>query len=124
MTTIALRRALLWFGTIVLVMGVAGYSIFEARRLVEGPKIAILAPVDGSATSSPVVTVSGIAENVSFLSINDRPILTDEEGRFSEQIAPPPGHATLSITAQDRFGRSASRLVHITIVTYCPLSPA
>ncbi len=121
-STPALRRTLLIFLAVLVIVGILGYGTFEARRLVMGPRITILAPMDGSATSSPAIVISGIAENVSFLSINDRPILTDEEGRFSERMAPPPGRAVFSVTGKDRFGRSTSRLVHITIVTYCPLS--
>jgi len=121
--TPVLRRTLLMFVGVVAAVSVISYGLFEARRLVQGPRITILAPVDGSATSSPTITIAGIAENVSFLSINDRAILTDEQGRFSERIAPPPGVSILSVAAKDRFGRSTSHLVHITIVTYCPVSP-
>lgn len=117
-----LRRTLIRLFSIIVIVGILGYGIFEARRLLEGPRITILAPEEGSATSSPAVTIAGIAENVAFLSINDRPILTDEEGRFSEKFASPPGSAVFSVAAKDRFGRSTSRLVHITIVTYCPIS--
>ncbi len=123
-TTPTLRRALFGIGSVFLVVGIVGYGFFEARRLVQGPIITILAPVDGSATSSPTVTISGIAENVSFLSINDRAILTDEQGHFLEHIALPQGVSVLSVAAKDRFGRSTSRLIHITIVTYCPLGSA
>lgn len=123
-STPALRRTLLLFLAALVGFTVIGYGIFEARRLVIGPRITILAPMDGAATSSPAITISGIAENVSFLSINDRPILTDEEGHFSERVAPPPGRATFLVVGKDRFGRSISRLVRISIVTYCPLGPA
>lgn len=111
-----LRRTLLTSLTIIGIVGILGYSFFEARRLVQGPRITILAPMDGSTISSSTVTISGVAENVSFLTINDRPILTDEEGKFSERIAPSAGYAVFSVAAKDRFGRSTSQVVHITIV--------
>ncbi len=123
-SALSLRRTLLMTLATVLGISILGYGIFEARKLVQGPRITILAPMDGAATSSPAVTISGIAENVSFLSINDRPILTDEAGNFSELVAPPQGPAVFLVAAKDRFGRSTSRLIHITIVTYCPLHSA
>jgi len=121
-STPALRRTLLIFLAALVGLGVVGYGFFEARRLVQGPRITILTPTDGSATSSPAITIAGLAENVSFLSINDRPILTDEAGYFSERMALPPGRAIFFINGKDRFGRSTSHTVHITIVTYCPVS--
>jgi hypothetical protein len=101
---------------------VLGYGFFEARKLLEGPQLTIESPRDGSATSSVLVILEGTAENISFLTINDRPGRTDEQGRFVEAFTPPPGYTVFTVAAIDRFGRRASKSVSFTVLNYCPIS--
>lgn len=108
----------------LVALAVVGYGLFEARRLLGGPSIAIDSPLDGTATSSQIVTVSGEARNISFLTINDAPAFTDEQGRFSLRLSPPPGYAIFTVAATDRFGRRASAQVRITVLNYCAESAA
>ncbi len=106
---------------LLLVLLILGYGAFEARRLIVGPQIIILSPQDGTATSSNLVTISGIAENISFLTINDNPAFTDESGRFSKTVSPPPGYAIFTVAATDRFGRRAKAQVRISVLNFCPV---
>ncbi|MDO8517675.1 MAG: hypothetical protein Q7S26_00065 [bacterium] len=99
----------------------AGYGLFESRKLLEGPRITITSPVDGSATSSAVVVVEGEAQNISFLTINDKPAFTDESGHFSETLSPPSGYTVVTVASIDRFGRRASKSVAINVLDYCPV---
>jgi hypothetical protein len=110
-----MRRALFILAALVLI----GYGAFEARRLVEGPEIVIDSPVDGSATSTTVVTVSGTAQNIAFLTINDAPSYTDEQGKFVYRFAPPAGYTAVTVAATDRFGRRASKTISFNVLTYC-----
>lgn len=106
------------------ILGIIGYGLFEARRLLGGPDITIDTPLQGSATASSTVLVSGTAHNISFLTINDAPVFTDENGHFAERLSPPPGYAIFSIAAIDRFGRRATSEVHITVLNFCPITVA
>ncbi len=99
---------------------VLSYALFEARRLLAGPDIRIDFPKDGSATSSPLVTIAGVAENISFLTINDAPSYTDEGGKFVYHFSPPPGYTVVTVAAVDRFGRSTTKSISINVVEYCP----
>ncbi len=110
-----MRRALFILAALIIV----GYGAFEARKLVEGPEIIITSPIDGSATSSVVVTVTGTAQNISFLTINDGPSYTDEQGKFVYRFAPPMGYTTLTVAATDRFGRRASKTISFNVLAYC-----
>lgn len=108
----------------VLFIGVAivvlfGYGLFEARKILEGPMITIESPRDGSATSSTGIVITGEAQNISFLSINDKPSFTDEGGHFSELLSLAPGFTVLTVAATDRFGRKTSRSVSINVLNYC-----
>lgn len=100
---------------------ILGYGAFEARRLIVGPQITILSPKDGTATSSSLITISGTAENISFLTINDSAAFTDESGHFVKTISPPPGYAIFTVSATDRFGRRAKAQVRISVQNFCPV---
>lgn len=99
-----------------------GYGLFEGRKLIEGPQITIKTPSNGSATSSSAVVISGLAENISFLTINDAPAYTDESGRFAVTLSPPPGYTVFTVRGVDRFGRRSSKQVAFTVVNYCPIT--
>lgn len=106
----------------LVILLILGYGLFEARRLIEGPTISIDSPAPGSATSSVAVTVTGKAQNISFLTINDAPAYTDESGKFVYRFTPPAGYTVVTIAATDRFGRKASRSVEFSVLRYCPVS--
>ena len=107
---------------VLVALVVLSYGFFEARKLVEGPRITINLPADGSATSSTLVTIVGTAENVSFLTINDKPAFTDPQGNFTQVLSPPAGYTVFTVAALDRFGRRASKQVRITVLNYCPVN--
>ncbi|HWB33976.1 MAG TPA: hypothetical protein VG753_01475 [Candidatus Paceibacterota bacterium] len=110
-----MRRFLLLLAAILIL----SYGLFEARRLIGGPEITIDSPQDGSATSTELIAITGTAQNISFLTINDAPAFTDESGRFAVKLSAPPGYAIFTVAATDRFGRRASAQVHITVLNYC-----
>ncbi len=93
---------------------IAGYALFESRRIIEGPTLVIDSPIDGSATSSALVTVSGRVENISFLTINDHTASADEQGRFVYRYSPPTGYTALTVAATDRFGRRVVKTISFT----------
>jgi len=97
-----------------------GYGLFEGRRLLQGPQISIHSPIDGSSTSTTAIVVTGMARNVSFLTLDDQPAFTDESGYFAVTLSPPPGYTVVTVAAVDRFGRRATESVSVNIFNYCP----
>lgn len=108
---------------VVLVMCVllVGYGLFQARRIIQGPTIEITSPKNGSATSTTLLTVSGTAHNIAFLTVNDAPAFTDTSGRFAVTLSPAEGYTIITVAALDRFGRRAQERVSITTLNYCPV---
>jgi len=113
-----MKRALIALAVLV----VLGYGLFEARKLIEGPSIAIISPRDGSATSTTGVLIEGYAQNIAFLTINDAPAYTDTSGKFVELLSPPPGVTVFTVAAVDRFGRRVSKSVSINVLNYCSIN--
>ncbi len=104
------------------ILALVGYGVFEARRIITGPVIIIETPQDGTATSSTAVVIRGTASNIAFLTVNDRPTFTDEAGHFSARVSAPAGYTVFTVSGKDRFGRNASKQVHITILNFCSLT--
>jgi|GEM_PF-822353 len=114
------RRIVIRFLGAAAVIILLGYGLFEARRLIEGPRISIASPRDGSAVAGPIVHVKGSADNAAFFTVNDTQSFIDENGQFDKAFSPPPGYTVLTVRAKDRFGRIASKSIHVTVVDYCP----
>ncbi len=110
-----MKRILIIAGLLIVV----GYGLFEARRIIAGPQLTIVSPLNGSATSSPLVTVVGRVKNISFLTINDHTASADEQGQFVYRYSPPPGYTALTVAATDRFGRRVEERVTFTLLNYC-----
>jgi len=124
MSALLLPRGLLLILATLLTIGALGYGLFEARRILAGPQITINEPLDGSAVPNKAIVLAGTASNISFLTINDKPALTDESGHFAQLLTPPQGYAIFTVAATDRFGRRVSRSVRITVLNYCPIPTA
>jgi hypothetical protein len=89
------------------------YSLFQARFLILGPQVKIISPTNGASVPAGLVVVTGSASNVSWLSLDDRQIFTDQLGRWSEKLIASPGTSIITVKARDRFGRTKVRTVDI-----------
>lgn len=98
------------------------YAGFEARRLLLGPEVEVTSPLQGSATSTTLLVISGTARDVSFLTVDDKPAFTDVSGHFSVTLSPPSGYTIITVAAVDRFGRRTQQEVEIQVHNYCPIS--
>lgn len=97
----------------LLLVAISGYALFQARTVLTGPTLIIDAPQNGELVSGELVVVSGRAENIAFLRLNDRAIFVDEEGRFREPLLLAPGYTILTISAEDRFGRTSEETLEL-----------
>ena len=91
----------------------AGYSLFQARFLIFGPKIEIVAPRDGETSLNELVVMNGYAKNAAWITLNGKQIFTDEKGFWSEKLLINKGLSIMTIQARDRFGRETEKQVRI-----------
>ncbi|MFH1473061.1 MAG: hypothetical protein ABIF06_01445 [bacterium] len=92
---------------------VVGYSVFQARFLIIGPQLKITSPSDGISIETPIIVIEGTAKNISWISLNDQKIFTDEEGRWSEKLIVSEGLSIMTVKVRDRFGRETEKQVRI-----------
>jgi hypothetical protein len=90
-----------------IILTVAGYIAFQARFIIEGPLVTLY-PEPAIIQHERQITLSGVAENITAISVNGRPILTSEAGAFSEPVVLENGLSIVRIEARDRFGRTTA----------------
>lgn len=91
------------------------YSLYEARALILGPQIWITYPSDGQTVENSLVTIEGQSKNIAWISLNDRQIFTDEDGKWREKLIVSPGLSIMTVKARDRFGHKIEKSVQIVL---------
>ncbi len=109
LSSLTLKQSLSVIFFVLLVL----YILFQARFLILGPVITIDSPRDGDHVSSNVIIVKGKAQNISYISMNDRPIYIDSNGNWSEKFIAPEGLSIIKLSAKDRFGRETEKILRI-----------
>ena len=98
---------------IVLFLLLIAYTLFQGRFVILGPSIHITYPTDGERLDAQVYTITGNAQNISYISLNDRQIYVDQQGNFSEKLIAPLGLSIITVRARDRFGRQKEQSVRV-----------
>lgn len=89
------------------------YSFYQSRFLLEGPQVAVWDPQNGSTVFQSVLDIQGEVKNISKLSLDGRQIFVNEQGVFKERILLSVGLNSITIEAQDKFGREIQKTVEL-----------
>ncbi len=85
-------------------------------------------PVEGAVVNTTSVTVSGVAEPLCSVTVNDIPAKVDPEGAFEARVELGEGVWLLRVVARDEAGNEAVATINVTVDTIAPalivLSPA
>jgi len=108
-----LPKILLFSAMILLVVG---YAYLKTKDYIAGPQIIIISPLNGSSVSNPLVEIVGTAKNISFISLNDRPIFIDESGNFKEKLLLYSGYNIMSVKAEDRYKRKVEKSLEVILL--------
>ena len=99
---------------IIFVLVISGYSLFQAHNILSGPQIALASTVtSGAVVGQQAIDISGKAKNISFISLDDRPIYIDESGNFKEKLLLYPGYNIIRLYARDKFGAETEKKVEL-----------
>ncbi len=91
----------------LLVCGFVYYAYLQAHNLILGPSL-MLTEEPPHLQSDTYVELHGIAENVVTLTVNGKPITTNERGMFVHPLILERGLSIVTLTATDRYGRTAT----------------
>lgn len=98
---------------VLLLTLLIGYTAYEIQRVALGPRINITSPQNGSLVSDPLAEITGVAQNIKEISLNDRKIFIDEKGNFKEEVLLSYGYNTFTLKATDKFGRETEKIIEV-----------
>ncbi|PIR39989.1 MAG: hypothetical protein COV33_02315 [Candidatus Zambryskibacteria bacterium CG10_big_fil_rev_8_21_14_0_10_34_34] len=104
-----IRHFIIIFSVIILL----SYGVFNARNLIIGPIIEVYSPNQNTETKENLLIIKGRAKNISFLSLNSKPIFVDMEGLFEEKLLLSPGSNIIEIRAKDRFKKEILKTLKV-----------
>lgn len=102
--TISFQTVVKIFLSIILLIFVTAYIVFQARFLIVGPQI-VLTDEYRYLQNEKQIYMSGETHNISHLWLNERQIYTDASGKFKEALVLENGYTTVTLRAEDRYGR-------------------
>ncbi len=79
------------------------------------PGLLVTTPANGDAVEGPTVTVKGTVEAGATMTVNDRTVLTAQDGSFSDTFNASPGQLTITVVARDRAGNETVSKTSITV---------
>ena len=101
------------FVIILSVLLLICYGLFNARNLIIGPSIEIFTQNTNLETYENTFVVKGRAKNITFISLNERPIFVDTNGLFEEKLLLSPGFNIIEIRAKDRFKKEILKTMRV-----------
>lgn len=105
------------FTVIFAVVLLVSYGLYNARDLIRGPSIEILSPPHFTETRENTVTIKGMAKNVTFISLNERPISIDPKGVFEEKLLLSQGSNIIVLKGRDRFKKEVSETLEVYYIS-------
>lgn len=100
--------------TLILV-AIGSYAVFQGYDLIRGPILEVTSPIHGQSFTEAPIEITGRAENISFIYLNDTQIFVDPEGNFTEKLLLLPGYNIITVRATDRFNREVTRELHLIL---------
>lgn len=110
------RKLIIKILTILGILIVVGYSFFALKDVLRGPRINIIAPQSGYATTTQMIIVSGKVLRGNLFFINNATTTIDLDGNFSEQLLLSSGYNIMTLEAYDRYKRTSTKTIEITLV--------
>ena len=105
---------------IPIILGVTVFVIylgFQFRAILTPPPLQISKPLVNAVMASPI-DIEGVTSTDSLVTINDDNVIKpDQNGAFQISLNLPIGETTLSVKTTNRFSRSTSISVPITIIS-------
>lgn len=97
---------------------IVGYSLFQAQKLLTGPVLDVYNPQNGTTYNQVLIEISGRAQNISYLNLDDRPIFTDKDGYFKEKLLLSPGYNIIKLDAIDKFKKYTEKKLELILKEY------
>ncbi len=102
-------------GIAIITLAILGYLGYEYKKFTTPPDISIVAPKDNEIVNSVKVKVQGKTTTDVTLTINNQPIILDQEGKFVTEILITKDTKTLTFKAVSRSGKVTEIVKNISV---------
>lgn len=92
---------------------ILGYGYYQTKNLMNGPILIVNYPISGMTLNESLVEIRGLAKNASFITLNDRKIFVDEEGKFKESLLLSYGYNVVEVEVTDKFERTKTEKLEL-----------
>lgn len=107
------RAALFVIGAIAFI----GYLGFQYRAVITPPPLEIVSPTENAVLVSPVSIEGKTVSGTTVVVNDDLKIAPDSSGRFLTKLNLSPGSSEIKIEVVNRFSRSTTKTIPITVVS-------
>lgn len=97
----------------IFVLSMFGYIVYQVSNFAGSPSLEIAAPGDNQIFESDAIDVNGIADNDSFLTINDENIPITNNGRFSTNLKLHRGVNVIKVVATNKAKKETSEVLTV-----------
>lgn len=104
------NRSFFYFIAIVALLS---FLFWNVEAIFRPPQLEIFSPADGVITFERQLEIKGKSTKEAEVSINNRPVLVDSDGRFSALIDLQKGLNLIKISAKKRYGRASIAEVRV-----------
>jgi cytoskeletal protein RodZ len=92
-------------GILVVVLGTITYLGIQYAKYIRAPKLELSQPVNEQLVTENKLTVLGSTDIDATVTVNNQPVLTDEEGRFAVQLIIVAETKEIIVVAKSRAGK-------------------
>ena len=100
---------------ILVAVGISAYVFFQGYDLIRGPILEVHTPSSGDSFEEPLIEITGLAKNISFIYLNSNQIFVDSKGDFNQKLLLLPGYNIITLRATDKFNREVRRELHLIL---------
>ncbi|PIP87374.1 hypothetical protein COW81_00665 [Candidatus Campbellbacteria bacterium CG22_combo_CG10-13_8_21_14_all_36_13] len=111
-----IRKVSLSVFFIFIALGVVLYAYNQSKNFLSGPQIDIISPENNEKFNKPLITVRGVASNISKLKLNGRQIYIDENENFNEELLLQDGYNIITLHAYDKFKRETIETREVILI--------
>lgn len=101
--------------TLLTVLLITGYIIFQYGPLLFGPRLSVTSPKNGSVLKENVVEVSGKTDPYATVSIDQDDAYVDVNGNFKKSVYLFSGERKITILAKNRFGKETREAITVKV---------
>ena len=104
-------KKLLKFTSLTLLFVIIfGYGIWKGRDLIFGIQLTVSGVQNNETTTSPVLSLSGVAYHAVQIIVDGRTVSVEENGTWQDSVALMNGYNVISVSAKDKFNRTISKI--------------